>query len=175
VLPEQVKSLHPADKAVLLSVVMAAGAIASLIALYLLYFLTDAVHYHDPQIGLMALYAVALAIAGGVCGTASDRSGRRKPFVVAAAIACGAATAILVISPTWPAALVAAPLLGAGFGVRVAADGLRHLLAEVVHGRQHRGVDQRLGRAVVVADRGEVGARGRDDVAGGGVRVALLP
>src|SRR5207245_9142567 len=60
-------------------------------------------------------------------------------------------------------------------GVRVAADGLRQLLAEVVHGRQHRGVDQRLGRAVVVADRGEVGARGRDDVAGGGVRVALLP
>ncbi len=92
--------------------------------LYLLYFLTDAVHRHDPQIGLltlMALYAVALAIAGGVCGTASDRSGRRKPFIVAAAIACGAAAAILVISPTWTAALVAAPLLGAGFGTYWAA------------------------------------------------------
>jgi MFS family permease len=92
--------------------------------LYLLYFLADAAHYHDPQIGLltlMALYAVALAIAGGVCGSASDRSGRRKPFIVAAAIACGAAAVILVISPTWPAALVAAPLLGAGFGTYWAA------------------------------------------------------
>jgi MFS family permease len=92
--------------------------------LYLLYFLADAAHYHDPQIGLltlMALYSVALAITGGVCGTASDRSGRRKPFIVAAALACGAAAIILVISPTWPAALFAAPLLGAGFGTYWAA------------------------------------------------------
>jgi MFS family permease len=92
--------------------------------LYLLYFLADAAHYHDPQLGLltlMALYAVALAIAGGVCGTASDRSGRRKPFIVAAAAGCGVAAAILVISPTWSAALVAAPLLGAGFGTYWAA------------------------------------------------------
>lgn len=42
--------------------------------------------------------------------------GRRKPFIVAAAVGCGTAAAILVVSPTWPAALVAAPLLGAGFG-----------------------------------------------------------
>jgi len=92
--------------------------------LYLLYFLTDAAHYHDPQLGLltlMALYAVALAITGGVCGTASDRSGQRKPFIVAAAVGCGTAAAILVVSPTWPAALVAAPLLGAGFGTYWAA------------------------------------------------------
>jgi MFS family permease len=87
--------------------------------LYLLYFLSDAVHYHDPQLGLltlMALYAVALAIAGVVCGSASDNSGRRKPFVIGASIACGLAGAILAISPTWGMALAAAPLLGAGFG-----------------------------------------------------------
>ncbi|HEY1622892.1 MAG TPA: MFS transporter [Streptosporangiaceae bacterium] len=87
--------------------------------LYLLYFLTDAVKYHDPQNGLlvlMALYAVALAIAGVVCGSASDRSGRRKPYIVSAAITCGIAAALLVISPTWDVALVAAPLLGFGFG-----------------------------------------------------------
>jgi MFS family permease len=92
--------------------------------LYLLYFLADAAHYHDPQIGLlilMALYAVALAITGGVCGTASDRSGRRKPFIAVAAVTCGVAAAILAISPTWPAAIVAAPLLGAGFGTYWAA------------------------------------------------------
>jgi MFS family permease len=92
--------------------------------LYLLYFLADQVHYHHPQIGLltlMVLYAVALAAAGAICGSASDRSGRRKPFVVAAAAACALAAALLVISPTWHAALVAAPLLGAGFGTYWAA------------------------------------------------------
>ena len=110
--------------------------------LYLLYFLADAAHYHDPQIGLltlMALYAVALAIAGGVCGSASDRSGRRKPFIVAAAIACGAAAVILVISPTWPAALVAAPLLGAGFGTYWAAAPA--ILTAVLPAASDRGKD----------------------------------
>jgi MFS family permease len=87
--------------------------------LYLLYFLTDQVKYHDPQNGLlilMALYAVALAVAGVVCGSASDKSGRRKPYIVGAAAACAMAALLLVISPTWSFALVAAPLLGFGFG-----------------------------------------------------------
>ena len=44
--------------------------------LYLLYFLADGAHYHDPQTGLlimMALYAVALLAAGSVFGTLSDK------------------------------------------------------------------------------------------------------
>lgn len=92
--------------------------------LYLLYFLARGAHYHDPQTGLlilMALYAVALLIAGAVCGTLSDRSGRRKPFIVGAAIVMALAAAILAVSPTWHLALVAAPLLGAGFGTYWAA------------------------------------------------------
>ena len=92
--------------------------------LYLLYFLTDQVRYHDPQNGLlilMALYAVALAAAGLVCGNLSDKSGKRKPFVMAASAAGGLAALLLVISPTWHLALVAAPLLGLGFGTYWAA------------------------------------------------------
>jgi len=92
--------------------------------LYLLYFLAKGAHYHDPQTGLlilMALYAVALLAAGTVCGALSDRSGRRKPFVVASAVVMAAAAAILAASPTWHLALVAAPLLGAGFGTYWAA------------------------------------------------------
>ena len=57
--------------------------------LYLLYFLQDGAHYRDPQTGLlilMAIYGVALAIAGVVCGTASDRSGYRRRYVVGAAV-----------------------------------------------------------------------------------------
>jgi MFS family permease len=92
--------------------------------LYLLYFLADAAHYHDPQTGLlmlMALYAVALLIAGSVCGAFSDKSGRRKPFVVGSAVVMAIAAVMLVISPTFGMALAAAPLLGAGFGTYWAA------------------------------------------------------
>jgi MFS family permease len=92
--------------------------------LYLLYFLADGAHYRDPQTGLlilMALYAVALLAAGAVCGTLSDRWGRRKPFVIGSAASMALAAAILAASPTWDMALVAAPLLGAGFGTYWAA------------------------------------------------------
>jgi MFS family permease len=77
--------------------------------LYLLYFLAEGAHYHDPQTGLlilMALYAVALLIAGVVCGGLSDRSGRRKPFVIGSAAVMALAAAMLATSPTWDMALV---------------------------------------------------------------------
>jgi len=92
--------------------------------LYLLYFLARGAHYHDPQTGLlilMALYAVALLAAGAGCGTLSDRSERRKPFIIASAIVMALAAVLLAASPTWHMALVAAPLLGAGFGTYWAA------------------------------------------------------
>jgi MFS family permease len=92
--------------------------------LYLLYFLSDAAHYHDPQTGLlilMVIYGAALAVAGVVCGTASDRSGYRRRYAVGAAAVMAVAALLLVISPTWTAALAAAPLLGLGFGTYWAA------------------------------------------------------
>src|ERR1700758_4776315 len=92
--------------------------------LYLLYFLANGAHYHDPQTGLlilMALYAVALLVAGAVCGMLSDRYGRRKPFVIGSAAIMALAAVILAASPTWNLALVAAPLLGAGYGTYWAA------------------------------------------------------
>jgi MFS family permease len=92
--------------------------------LYLLYFLSDAAHYRDPQTGLlilMAIYGISLAAAGVACGTASDRSGHRKRYVIGAAVLMALAALLLVISPTWDAALAAAPLLGIGFGTYWAA------------------------------------------------------
>ncbi len=113
--------------------------------LYLLYFLGDRVHYHDPQTGLltlMALYAVALLIAGAVFGTLSDRSGRRKPFIIASAAIMGTAAVILAASPTWGVALVAAPLLGAGFGTYWAAAPA--LLTQVLPAAADRAKDMGL-------------------------------
>ena len=89
--------------------------------LYLLYFLADAVHYQgDPVDGLlilMVLYGIALTIGALVAGRMSDKSGRRKPYVVAAAVVMAVSAIILAVSPTWTASLIAAPLLGVGFGV----------------------------------------------------------
>ncbi len=88
--------------------------------LYLLFFLGDAAHYPDPQTGLlilMALYGVALIVGAVVCGIMSDKSGRRRSYVVWSAGVMALAALVLVISPTWIAALVAAPLLGVGFGI----------------------------------------------------------
>ena len=110
--------------------------------LYLLYFLAHAARYHDPQTGLlilMVLYAVALLIAGVVCGALSDRSERRKPFVIGSAVVMAVAAALLVISPTWDAALAAAPLLGAGFGTYWAAAPA--LLTQVLPAATSRGKD----------------------------------
>jgi MFS family permease len=110
--------------------------------LYLLYFLSRGAHYHDPQTGLlilMALYAVALLAAGSVFGTLSDRSGKRKPFIVASAVVMALAAAILAVSPTWHLALVAAPLLGAGFGTYWSAAPA--LLTQVLPAAVDRGKD----------------------------------
>jgi MFS family permease len=110
--------------------------------LYLLYFLADGAHYHDPQTGLlilMALYAVALLAAGSLLGTLSDRSGRRKPFIIGSAVAMAAAALILSVSPTWHLALVAAPLLGAGYGTYWAAAPA--LLTQVLPAAVDRGKD----------------------------------
>jgi MFS family permease len=110
--------------------------------LYLLYFLARGAHYHDPQNGLlilMALYAVALLVAGLVLGTLSDKTGRRKPFIVGSSAAMGLAALLLAVSPTWHMALVAAPLLGAGYGTYWAAAPA--LLTQVLPAAVDRGKD----------------------------------
>ncbi|ONI72776.1 MFS transporter [Actinosynnema sp. ALI-1.44] len=86
---------------------------------YLLFFLKDVVRRADPEgslLILMAFYGVALVIGALVAGGLSDASGRRKPYVVVAVVLMAAAALILVVWPTWVGALIAGPLLGAGFG-----------------------------------------------------------
>jgi MFS family permease len=62
---------------------------------------------------------VATAVFGGQL---SDRSGRRKIFVVWSGIVIAVAALLLAIWPNWPVALVASVLLGAGYGVYLAVD-----------------------------------------------------
>ncbi|MFJ8813218.1 MFS transporter [Amycolatopsis thermoflava] len=109
---------------------------------FLLFFLKDAVHHPDPDTGLlimMGLYGVALVIGGLVVGPLSDRTGRRKPFVLAAVVVMAAAAVVLVLWQTWPAALAASPLLGVGFGAYWAVA--LAILTEVLPAAQDRAKD----------------------------------
>jgi len=86
---------------------------------YLLYFLTDGLRVADPEGSLLVLtlvYLVATVAATWGGGVLSDRTGRRRVFVAGAAVLQALACAVLVLAPSWPAALVAGVLLGAGYG-----------------------------------------------------------
>src|SRR5256885_10627429 len=93
--------------------------------LFLLYFLADRVHYPDPQGGLLILilvYTAAVLATAVVAGRRSDRTGRRKVFVVWSGLQMALAALLLAVWPTWPVAIVAAAVMGGGFGVYIAVD-----------------------------------------------------
>jgi MFS family permease len=93
--------------------------------LYLLYFLSDDVHYSDPDTGLLymiLIYTVGMILTAMIGGWLSDRIGRRKIFVIWSGILIAIAATLLAIWPTWTVSLVAAFLFGAGYGVYLAVD-----------------------------------------------------
>ena len=116
--------------------------------LYLLYFLRDKVHYEqlfpgrsaeDGVLVLILIYAagaVATAVGGGVW---SDRTGRRKPLVIVSSLVMAAGAVLLAVRPTWTASLVAAALLGIGYGVYMAVD--TALVTQVLPAAADRGKD----------------------------------
>ncbi|WP_369137079.1 MFS transporter [Modestobacter versicolor] len=92
---------------------------------YLLYFLTDGLRREDPEGSLLVLtvvYLVATVAATWGGGVLSDRTGRRRVFVAGAAVLQALACAVLVVAPSWPSALVAGLLLGAGYGAYTSVD-----------------------------------------------------
>lgn len=93
--------------------------------LYLLYFLTDKVKLKDPDGGLLIailLYTAGLIATTVIAGRRSDRDGRRKPYVIASGVVMALAAVLLAVAPTWPVVMVAAFVLGAGYGIYLAVD-----------------------------------------------------
>ncbi|MDQ0636283.1 MFS family permease [Arthrobacter pascens] len=101
-----------------------------MVTLYLLFFLTDAVHLKEtqgiePEFGVLVLtglYAVMVIVTSITGGLLSDRVGRRKPLVIASSVIIAVASLILAFAPTWPGAITGAIVLGIGFGAYLAVD-----------------------------------------------------
>ena len=93
--------------------------------LYLLFYLTDSVHYGDPGTGVLILtviYTLCAGLTAVPVGRISDRLGRRKPFVFISCVVMAVAAVLLALVHTWTAAMAAAAVLGAGFGIYLAVD-----------------------------------------------------
>jgi len=91
------------------------------------YFITDRLGV--PPAGLIAqqliallIFAAALTVSAVICGRASDRTGRRKPFVFGAAAVVAAALVMLAFTSTLPAFYLAAVVMGVGIGAYFAVD-----------------------------------------------------
>lgn len=108
--------------------VMLANALGTL---YLLYFLQDAVHYGRLFPGqsatqglfiLIAIYTAGVAATAVLGGAISDRLGRRRVLVTISGLVITVAAVLLAVRETWPMAMVAAAVFGAGLGVYLAVD-----------------------------------------------------
>lgn len=109
---------------------------------YLLFYLTDYVRHPDPAGGVFLLtlvYASAVVLTVVGAGAWSDRLGRRKIFVMTSAVIIALAVGTLVWFPAWPAPIVAAAILGVGYGVYTSVDFA--LLTEVLPAAADRGKD----------------------------------
>lgn len=118
-----------------------------MVTLYLLFFLTDAVHLKatqgiEPAVGVLiltGLYAVMVIITSVIGGPVSDRMGKRKPLVIASSVIIAIASLILAFAPTWAGALIGATVLGMGFGAYLAVDFA--LITQVLPNALDRGKD----------------------------------
>lgn len=113
-----------------------------LVTLYLLFFLTDAVGYENPEFGVLILtgiYAVLTLITAVIGGRWTDKVGKRKPFVMASSAIIALAALVLAFFPTWVGALMGAAILGIGYGVYLAVDFA--LLTQVLPSAASRGKD----------------------------------
>jgi MFS family permease len=112
--------------------------------LYLLFFLQDRVGLdstaaQQTQALLVFLYALGTMATAVVGGYFSDRSGKRKVFVIEATVVMAVAAVILIFTTTTGPAMVAALILGMGYGWYLAVD--QALITQVLPAARDRARD----------------------------------
>lgn len=111
---------------------------------YLYYFLTDGLGFDDGEatakLGLLVMiYGATTVLSTVVVGWWSDRSGRRKIFVIWSGTLVGVSSLVLAFVQSWTGALIAAVVLGIGFGIYQAVDFA--LITQVLPGAGERAKD----------------------------------
>ncbi len=104
------------------------------------YFITDRLGVAEADLILQQLialliFAASLTVSAVLCGRASDRTGRRKPFVFGAAAIVAVALAMLALTASLPAFYIAAVVMGVGIGAYFAVD--LALITDVLPDKEH--------------------------------------
>jgi MFS family permease len=110
--------------------------------LYLFFYLKDEVGLSDPDGGVLiltALNAATLLVAVLVAGAWSDRLGNRRVFVAWSGIIMAVAGFLLAGWQSWTGVIVAALILGVGFGAFTSVDFA--LMTQVLPAELDRGKD----------------------------------
>ena len=94
---------------------------------YQVYFIGDRLRIAADQVVLIQLFALlifsaVLTVSAVISGRMSDRTGRRKPFVFAAAAIVGVGLSMLAITETLPMFFASAVVMGIGIGAFFAVD-----------------------------------------------------
>ncbi|MFB7599656.1 MFS transporter [Streptomyces sp. NPDC056160] len=119
--------------------------------LYLPYFLQDVLHYEqlfpgqsteDGLLIVIGINCVATISTVVLSGWLSDRLGKRRMLVFVGGVTMAVAAIPLALRPTWTVTLVAAVILGLGYGVYLAVD--TALVTEVLPASADRGKDMAL-------------------------------
>ncbi len=108
---------------------------------YQVYFIGDRLKVSGGNVVLMQLYALlifsaVLTVSAIISGRISDRTGRRKPFVFAAAAIVGVGLTMLALTNSLPFFFLAAAVMGVGIGAFFAVD--LALITDVLPDREHK-------------------------------------
>ncbi|WP_448810662.1 MFS transporter [Agromyces bauzanensis] len=115
------------------------NALGTGLLLYFLMFGLDDPNAEEDLIVLTLVYMVFVIVASLVFGRLSDRLGRRRAFVFVAAALQAVAALLLALVPDLTAAMIAAGLLGLGYGCFLSVD--QALATQVLPDPAARGKD----------------------------------
>jgi MFS family permease len=95
----------------------------ALLLFFLLYGVgSPAATAEDDLLVLIVIYTVFVVAASLFAGSLSDRTGRRKPIVIIAALVQALSAVMILISPTFIGTAVAAAVMGVGYGAYMAVS-----------------------------------------------------
>lgn len=115
----------------------------ALLLFFLLYGVgSPASRAEDDLLVLIVIYTVFVVAASLFAGSLSDRTGRRKPIVVIAALIQALSAVMILISPTFIGTAIAAAVMGVGYGafMSVSLALATDLLSEAEHHARDLGV-----------------------------------